>query len=107
MGNNETDNKLRRLIIIGEVNKYMHNKPHIAFIYKILEKKIKITKNFLAENKDILVTKADKGQVTIILADVEYKNKVENELSNTKIYEQVDGNPLNMIIKLEENLLKK
>lgn len=53
---------------------------------KVLKKKILI----------LLVTQADKGNKTVIVFKVDYKNKMLNFLNSDKIYSILDKNPENV-----------
>ena len=56
------------------------------------------TRQFLNNNKQLLVTHADKGNITIILNHKDYNSQMSDLLNDTSTYEEVI-NP--------ENLLKK
>ena len=61
---------------------------------KQLKIDIKLTKTFIKNNKDLLITKADKGNATVIItksADFEKKTTLFND---EKYYEKIKKNPL-------------
>ena len=64
----------------------MHTKIHISYADRLLDKKIKLTKKFLKDNEDLMVTRADKGAITVIVKESEYYQKAENELSDKNKY---------------------
>ncbi|KAJ8687784.1 hypothetical protein QAD02_023578 [Eretmocerus hayati] len=66
---------------------------------------IKITSKFLKDNPSLLVTKADKGNSTVIITKEGYRNKMLESLSDQKYYRRVDGNPLKSLIKNMEKLI--
>ena len=56
---------------------------------------------------NLLITPADKGNVSVILERQEYVDKVETMLSDRKTYAPVKKNPLNKIIDKEQELIKR
>ena len=103
--NNNSDKIYRK--VISAVNKNLHNKNHISYTDKQITKKLNLTKNFLKNNPDVLVTKANKGNSTVILTYEFYNNKVENELLNTDSYIHIDHDPLEGFTKQTLKFLKK
>ena len=100
--NNENNDKLRRLTLCT-LNKYLHKKVHICNEDRILDKKINMTKKFLKNNKQILVTRADKGSITVIENRSNYYAKVNVELDNRDRYIRLDKNPF---VRLKNNTKK-
>jgi len=49
----------------------------------------KATKSFLRNNHDIMITKVDKGNVTMAMRKEDYKQKMFTLLSDENIYEIV------------------
>jgi len=56
------------------------------------------TKNFLKKHPEILVTRADKGNVTVALNYKEYFSKMEELLSDKTTYEVINHDPLKRMI---------
>ncbi|XP_053691042.1 uncharacterized protein LOC128739573 [Sabethes cyaneus] len=54
---------------------------------------------FLAENPNILVTKADKGNKTVIISSSEYQEKMESLLDDETTYKKIKGDPTAKILK--------
>ena len=74
------------------------NNKKISHEDSMLGQKIVKTKQFLNKNKQLLVTHANKGNITVILNHKDYNSQMLEFLNNTNKYKKV-GNP--------ENLLKK
>lgn len=55
------------------------------------------TKNFLLRNKYLILTQADKGNVTVALDKSDYLNKVENLLRDENIYVVIKKDPYKKI----------
>lgn len=64
---------------------------------KFLEHKIKETKLFIKNNDDLLITRSDKGNVTVIIERESYNEKINHLLNDNNIYETIN-NPTNSII---------
>jgi len=61
---------------------------------QLINKWISSTKKFAKTNPNIMFTKADKGNITVVL-DKDYILKVENMLSNENTYSNINKNPIN------------
>ena len=67
-------------------------------------KNYQFTQEFLRNNKDILFTQADKGNLTVCINSEEYYKKMEDLFSDTLTYSVVKENPL---IYLQEKVKLK
>jgi len=56
------------------------------------------TKIFTKNNPNILFTRADKGNVTVILQKNDYTNRIENMLSEDNTYISLNKDPLNKLM---------
>ncbi|XP_018376461.1 PREDICTED: uncharacterized protein LOC108769774 [Trachymyrmex cornetzi] len=66
----------------------------------------KTTKLFLEQNKNILLTRADKGNVTVAMDAKDYKQKMLSLLNDDSTYEIIRKNPIcNLTRKLGELLI--
>ena len=52
----------------------------------------------------MLVRKADKGNITVVLNKSDYNKKMNDLLNDQSIYEKIDSNPLT---QLQKNVFKK
>lgn len=58
-----------------------------------IAKEVGKSKKFLKENPELLITKADKGNKTVILSTTEYEEKMEEMLQDTNTYEKIRYDP--------------
>jgi len=66
----------------------------------------KFTKNFLKEKLNLIITRADKGNITVALEKVEYIHEIEH-LMDKETYTVVKKNPINkLILNLRELLTR-
>ncbi|EFN65031.1 hypothetical protein EAG_07925, partial [Camponotus floridanus] len=65
------------------------------------------TKNFLLTNKDLILTRADKGNVTVALDKNDYLNKVEDLLRNENTYVVIKKDPTKKLISNLRELLSR
>src|SRR5436190_24118439 len=63
-------------------------------------------KNFLNNNKEILVTRADKRQTTVILDRNEYVQKMEALVSDPYTYKKLKRDPINALTNKLNSLIK-
>ena len=81
------------------------NKKHLTSFEKNLQNNIKKTRTFLRDNKDLLVTRADKGNATVIINKNAYINKVELQLNNTKYYSKLPKNPISKLRNYTKHII--
>ncbi|KYQ49246.1 hypothetical protein ALC60_11693, partial [Trachymyrmex zeteki] len=72
-----------------------------------LKEGIKSLEHFVSEHQDILITRADKGNSTVIMDSKEYYTKMHKILSDKKTYTNINKDPLNMITKQTHTLLTR
>ncbi|XP_020299368.1 uncharacterized protein LOC109863521, partial [Pseudomyrmex gracilis] len=65
------------------------------------------TKTFLSNNKDILFTKADKGNMVVALDRNIYVKKMTSLLSDDSTYIELKRNPINKLLDSLQTLLKR
>jgi len=64
-----------------------------------------ITKNFLNDNHNLIITRADKGNITVALDKDKYIQKIEEMLNDDETYMVVNRNPINKLISNLRELL--
>lgn len=84
---------------------YLHNNYNI-FSNSIIRNIGMKTHNFLKQNKDIIVCKADKGNVTVILDKKEYDEKCLSLLNDSKVYQKLTSDPTQNIQKELNNKIQ-
>ncbi|KMQ82275.1 hypothetical protein RF55_23574, partial [Lasius niger] len=82
-----------RTTVANSVHKWLSKQKHVTAIDKYLLKGFSICKKFLKTNDDILVTKADKGQVTVVMNRAEYMEKMNVLLNDQSTYKKLNKDP--------------
>ena len=67
---------------------------------------MKVTKLFLQKNSELFITKADKGNVTVILNRSDYNEKMFKLLNDNYTYKEINYNPLKLMKKDTHRLLE-
>ncbi|KAJ8678260.1 hypothetical protein QAD02_014047 [Eretmocerus hayati] len=67
----------------------------------------KHTRQFMRNNPNILITKSDKGNKTVLIYKSDYIQKVEENLQNDKYYEKINRNPLSSLTEKIRTFVKK
>lgn len=99
---NEVRNKA--INIITNHYNYIKNKQSNNYPSKNV---LKNTSKYLKEHSDIIITKADKGNVTVAINKSEYLKKTYDLLSDSNTYEILPSDPTSKIQNRMNKLLKK
>ncbi|KAJ8677828.1 hypothetical protein QAD02_013615 [Eretmocerus hayati] len=91
--------------LIKSLDHYLKNSNRVSYQDRIIFNSIKKTSKFLKDNPNLLVTKADKGNSTVIISKDEYKRKMLDMLSDPKYYRKIEDNPLKSLTKSMEKLI--
>jgi len=94
------------LQIKGRMSSNLYSSKHLNYFDAYIHKEFVICKNFLKNNQDIFLTKADKGQVTVIMDKMTYTDQMLKILDDANTYRSVKNNPLRKITTKCDNLLK-
>lgn len=81
----------RLLNIINSLSNHSVRRDEFS---KTLGRLVKTTKNFLKNNKNLILTRADKGNVTVALDKNKYVNEIENILGDSDTYTFVERDPV-------------
>ncbi|KYN50451.1 hypothetical protein ALC57_00088 [Trachymyrmex cornetzi] len=73
----------------------------------ILREGVNEVKRFISENPDILITRADKGNTTVVMNLDNYKNKMNEILADQNTYTVFNRDPTNKITTGIRNILTK
>jgi len=76
-------------------------------IYDKLSGMLKSTKHFIKNHPNLILTRADKGNVTVALDKNEYIKKIESMLQDQETYLNIKNNPINKITNLARGLLTR
>lgn len=74
------------------ITKYVKSNRRVNRIHKFLLKASKITKKFLKEHPDIMITNSDKGSITVISTKADYFDKM-NRLNDRSNFELLPEDP--------------
>lgn len=85
---NDTDHT-SECMITDSVQKFFHTRKHISNIDRHIICEFNKCKKFLHENNDIFVTRADKGQVTVIMNKNDYIMKMNELLDDQATYRKL------------------
>ena len=72
----------------------------------MIKTNLALTKKFKKDNPEIFITKADKGNVTVIMNNTDYIDKVEAALSDRKYYTFLKKSPLRTLQNKIKSLIK-
>ena len=67
---------------------------------------VSLTKKFKKDNPEIFITKADQGNVTVIMNNTDYIDKVETALSDRKYYTVLKKSLLRTLQNKIKSLIK-
>ncbi|XP_018364727.1 PREDICTED: uncharacterized protein LOC108762292, partial [Trachymyrmex cornetzi] len=80
------------------LDKLKNEFPRLDYKDKLLSQWLKTSREFVKNHPEVLITIADKGNVTVALNRIDYISKMENMLSDTDTYERVEKDPTKKII---------
>ncbi|XP_071573819.1 uncharacterized protein [Temnothorax nylanderi] len=95
-----------RRLITNSLHKFLSLNKHMNHIDRYFTKEFIICKKFLRDNDDVLVTKADKGQITVILDKNSYVNQMTGMLNDQTTYKKLMKDPINKITTKINELVK-
>ena len=90
--------------ILAISSKYLKKLTHNSKVEKIIAKGLKLTRQFTNNNKDLLITKEDKGNIRVVLKRQNYLEKMKILLDDSATHEKIDSNPL---LKSQKTIFKK
>jgi len=91
---------------IPQLHKFLHNAPSINMLDMKLIHMKKATEEFCKNNKNIIFTRADKGNITVAMEKTYYINKIEELLKDSNTYTVVKKIPAKNIEYKLNNILK-
>ena len=106
--NIENNNAIIKDDLLTTVNNYIRkNKTqHITRDDRMINNNLTLTKKFKKDNPEIFITKADKGNVTVVMNNTEYIEKVETAFSDRKYYTVIKKSPLRILQNKIKSLIK-
>jgi len=95
-----------RAMVVNSLNRNLYRYKHLNYLDAHIHKEFIKCKNFLKNNDDIFVTKADKGQVIVVMDKSAYVDQMVKILDDENTYRLVRNNPLRKITTKLDNLIK-
>jgi len=92
--------------ITEKLNKYSKSKKKPNKINKFLNRIFLTTKKFLTEHPEILITRSDKGNKTVLMCQNQYDSKMQNLLSDTTTYEIIPSDPTPRLQRINNNKIQ-
>lgn len=89
------------------IEKFFNKPKHCTKTQALICRAVEETKDFLFNNKHIMVTKADKGNITVLIDRKSYTNKMIDHLNDTSTYAQLKISNIKAMIKRNLILLEK
>jgi len=96
-----------RNIAIPQFYKYLKSSPKQNGLDNKIINMYNITERFCKNNKDIIFTRADKGNMTVAMQRSFYIERMEEMLSDEDTYSVIRKNPIKNIENTLNNILKK
>ncbi|XP_011866401.1 PREDICTED: uncharacterized protein LOC105561223, partial [Vollenhovia emeryi] len=85
---------------------FLSKNKHISHIEKFITDSFRKCKKYLKNNNDLLITNADKGQVTVVMDKNTYIQKMTNLLNDNNTYKKLKSDPINRIKTRVNDLIK-
>ncbi|XP_029664892.1 uncharacterized protein LOC115236523 [Formica exsecta] len=95
-----------RISVANSLERFLCRSKHINLSDRYILKGFSLCKEFLRNNDDIFVTRADKGQVTVVMDKKDYLEKMESILNDQSTYKKVNKDPIRQLTN-KINLLVK
>ncbi|XP_071579989.1 uncharacterized protein [Temnothorax nylanderi] len=95
-----------RSSIANSLKLFLNKNIHVEYIDRYILREFSNCQRFLRNNPDIFVTKADKGQITVIMDRTDYNDRMIDLLNDESTYNKLKNNPnkklstrLNQLVK--------
>jgi len=95
-----------RSMFVNSLCRNLSNNNHVNYFDNYINKEVNKCKSFLKNNTDIFVTKADKGQITVIMDRNVYMDKMTKLLNDAETCRPIKTNPLVKINNKLNNIIK-
>ncbi|EFN67919.1 hypothetical protein EAG_11940, partial [Camponotus floridanus] len=86
-----------RISVANILQRFLSTKTHINYGERYILNSFNASKRFLRENNDIMVTRADKGQITVAMDKKDYFNNMDMLLGDQITYKELKRDPLNKL----------
>ncbi|XP_024880434.1 uncharacterized protein LOC112460135, partial [Temnothorax curvispinosus] len=78
----------------------------MKYIDSYILKEFNNCKKFLRDKQDIFVTKADKGQITVVMEKTDYNNRMTDLLNDESTYRKLKKDPISQLTTKLNKLVK-
>jgi len=95
-----------RSMIVNSLNRNVHANKHLSYMDRYIYDEFNKCRKFLKNNKDVLVTTADKGQVTVIMDYSDYIIQMSDIFKDDSTYRSLNKNPIKKISRDLEGMIK-
>ncbi|XP_026826295.1 uncharacterized protein LOC113562139 [Ooceraea biroi] len=95
-----------RKFMVEVLSGFLKRTNHIKFVDKYVSTLFKKCKKYLRDNKDLMVRRVDKGQVTVIMEKSNYFKKMTDLLNDNTTYKKLDKDPNRRIMIRFNDLVK-
>ena len=103
---NDTTNKLRGTFLTRIKRFYNNELSQDSHFDKKFKIDLSKTNEFIKRNPQLLISRADKGNTTVIIKKSDYITKTENLFHDTKYYNEMTKNPLSGLERRTNDLIK-
>ncbi|XP_011869607.1 PREDICTED: uncharacterized protein LOC105562989, partial [Vollenhovia emeryi] len=95
-----------RSSLASSLHTFLNRSTHMNFMDKYFLIEFDRCKRFLRDNDDVFVTRADKGQVTVIMDRDDYNKRMTEMLNDQSTYKQVKKDPTKSLTSKLNSLIK-
>ncbi|XP_071576680.1 uncharacterized protein [Temnothorax nylanderi] len=85
---------------------FLSKSRHLDYIDRHILNEFKNCKAFLKNNDDIFVTRADKGQITVVMDKIEYIGRMSDVLNDESTYKKLIKDPIKQLTHKLNQLVK-
>ncbi|XP_071577748.1 uncharacterized protein [Temnothorax nylanderi] len=82
-----------RSSVADSLHRFLNKDLHMKYIDRYILNEFNNCKKFLKNNQDIFVTKADKGQITVIMNKTDYNDRMKDLLNDNSTYKKLNNDP--------------
>lgn len=95
-----------RNVTANSVHRFLKNNAHVSYFTRYILDEFAKCKKFFKNNDDVFVTHADKGQVTVILNQKNYIDKMNELLNDETTYKKLNKDPIKSLASKINCLVK-
>ncbi|EZA52483.1 hypothetical protein X777_08599 [Ooceraea biroi] len=95
-----------RLHISNSLHRFFNNKQRTSAFDRYINNAYKNCRIFLKNNNNLMITRADKGQVTVVMNKSRYREQMNEMLSDTTTYLKFNKDPNKNLTNKMNDLIK-